>query len=1084
MPTSDTERVNINGLLPETNYVVQVRAVNDAGHSKWSQKFNILTVEDTLSNTRKPKTPTSVTWTYNNQGFHGTWNAVTQNTDNSNAKIVQYGVELIHSGTTKIVQVEAEDGTVRFDLPLQRAQVLFNVPTISTLDMRVRAVNATGTKSDWSSVLNIGAAAPDPPTSAVVTPTIDGVKLSWTAPVNTTNVNGYRVYAGTVVGFTPAPTNRIYQGTGTSCTFNSTTYSVHYFKIRSYSDWGQESTDLTASGTPISPYAPDAVAPSVPTSLAVTVNRTGSTARAQVSWAFTATGSDSDIQAFAVRFRKVGDTIWFVEFADKAARDMYVDLPQPYANYEFQIAAVDFVANHSAWSSTVTLSAGIPGSPPQTVGVTAVPGLGSVQLQWTPSTHDDVTYGGYYDVDIATNSGFSTGLLSYKTGNTSISITGLPLDTVYYYRVRAVDVDGNAGTYSTTANTTTLGVGPTDITDGTIPSSSPAATATGGVGAIYVSWPPTSNADPVTYEVYMGTTAGFTPSGGNKVAETSGTTVSIVKDGGGTNLVFGTSYYVKVRARDGDGPAASYGTVSSAATLATDVTSVAIDQIAAGSISAVTFTLASSGVIQSANYVAATSGFKLSSSVVDIQSGIVNFGTLAAGTVTTTGLSIGAGGRLTVDSTGAIQSNNYSAGVTGWKLSSTGFDLPGMTVSAGNIIAGTYTGGNFIVGSGGAIRSSNWNGSSIGWSLDYNGLTIYSGTVYSASVQTNQLTSIATDSTTGLPLFSINSGGFATLAGAKILGNTILGSASSTSHYIQSYNFSTGSTGWKIDATGAAQLNNIDARGSIMATGTFPYSIRMEVPGNLWSNPSPRLALYNTRTYPGQFVANSGSLLISPPNNTGPGTTGYIALYETGIGVEIGGGLEVLGGLTFDSSMTPSNSTISGPSVTVEVTNGALKFTSGGNVAGRLGTTFSGSAVTFRSTWVAATTDTMNATTPTAANTVDFYCKDITRVNNNAYSDRKLKKEISDIDGDWAVEVVKKMRMRQFKLKTDSDDAPWRYGVVAQELEKVLPDVVGDSGDGTRTVNYENAHNVETAALQNLIARLEAAEAKIAELQK
>lgn len=393
MATPTTERMNINGLVPDSDYVIQVRAVNDAGHSKWSRKFNFKTIDDTVSGTRKPKTPLNVTLTFTGGILHVEWDRVTQNTDNTTTKIVRYELEWtgVPGGTRIIPTTPTDSDPQTYDLTTVRAIALFgSLPPV--VRVRVRAVNAAGNMSAWSAQPSVTVAAPPAPTNAVVEEMNEAVKISWTAPGDTSNVAGYRVYVGTTPGFTPSLANRVYEGKDTTYTYNSSTFALHYFIIRAYSVWGNaESADLATTGTPKSPYGPDTVAPSVPGALAVSVTRTGAVARANVSWTFNATGTDQDIQSFAVRYRKTGDTNWFMEFATKDARALQVDLPQPYANYEFQIASVDSVANYSAWSATTTLSAGIAGAPPQTTGVTASPGLGSIQLAWTASTHDDVT---------------------------------------------------------------------------------------------------------------------------------------------------------------------------------------------------------------------------------------------------------------------------------------------------------------------------------------------------------------------------------------------------------------------------------------------------------------------------------------------------------------------------------------------------------------------------------------------------------------------------------------------------------------------------------------------------------------------
>lgn len=108
-------------------------------------------------------------------------------------------------------------------------------------------------------------------------------------------------------------------------------------------------------------------------------------------------------------------------------------------------------------------------------------------------------------------------------------------------------------------DTATVDPGDLALTDQTAPGSSPTPTVIGGVGFLAVRWNRVTNPDAVTYEVHVSTTSGFTPdsSPGSATlyAETNGT-VAIVKNlplGGA--LSYGTTYYVKLVAKDADGPA-------------------------------------------------------------------------------------------------------------------------------------------------------------------------------------------------------------------------------------------------------------------------------------------------------------------------------------------------------------------------------------------------------------------------------------------------------------------------------------------------------------------------------------------------
>jgi len=75
--------------------------------------------------------------------------------------------------------------------------------------------------------------------------------------------------------------------------------------------------------------------------------------------------------------------------------------------------------------------------------------------------------------------------------------------------------------------------------------------------------------------------------------------------------------------------------------------------------------------------------------------------------------------------------------------------------------------------------------------------------------------------------------------------------------------------------------------------------------------------------------------------------------------------------------------------------------------------------------------------------------------NVTAYSDEKLKENIEVIDN--AVEKVKQIRGVTF-TRNDLEDKEKRYtGVIAQEIEKVLPEVVSyDEGQDAKTVAYGN----------------------------
>lgn len=102
--------------------------------------------------------------------------------------------------------------------------------------------------------------------------------------------------------------------------------------------------------------------------------------------------------------------------------------------------------------------------------------------------------------------------------------------------------------------------------DGDAPASSPLPEALPGVEAIYVRWTPIVNADTVTYEVHISLTSGFTPDSTTKAGETVGSIFTIKTLPGAPPadpsqpdprvFTFGTTYYIKIVAKDDDGSAA------------------------------------------------------------------------------------------------------------------------------------------------------------------------------------------------------------------------------------------------------------------------------------------------------------------------------------------------------------------------------------------------------------------------------------------------------------------------------------------------------------------------------------------------
>ena len=108
-------------------------------------------------------------------------------------------------------------------------------------------------------------------------------------------------------------------------------------------------------------------------------------------------------------------------------------------------------------------------------------------------------------------------------------------------------------------------------------------------------------------------------------------------------------------------------------------------------------------------------------------------------------------------------------------------------------------------------------------------------------------------------------------------------------------------------------------------------------------------------------------------------------------------------------------------------------------------------------------------------------------------SDCQYKQDITDVRDYW--DDFKALRYRKFRHKTDvaaNPNAPYRLGLVAQEVESVFPALVPESEDSNPnssvcTHKWVKSSVIEgpimASVLQKVLIRLEAAESKIISLE-
>ena len=180
-------------------------------------------------------------------------------------------------------------------------------------------------------------------------------------------------------------------------------------------------------------------------------------------------------------------------------------------------------------------------APAAPTSLTATGAVSQASLAWQPATDNvGVTV---YDVYRGTTPGFTPTYSTRIAQTTVTSYVDAPKNFAagtYYYLVRAEDDAGNRGPVSNQVSAVVV----VDTTPPTVPGS---LVANAGVAQAALSW--TASTDqygPIKYDVFRGTTSGFTPAVANRIARIA-TTTYVDKP-----LAAGTYYYV-VRAFDGSG---------------------------------------------------------------------------------------------------------------------------------------------------------------------------------------------------------------------------------------------------------------------------------------------------------------------------------------------------------------------------------------------------------------------------------------------------------------------------------------------------------------------------------------------------
>lgn len=336
-------RVLVKDLSPGTTYALQLRSKSGTEVSDWSPVYNLTTTGDAVA----PKVPTGAAWVVKGTSFLGTWNEVTQSSDDSAAHDLSHYLIKVEDGFLTLLY---KTKGLRFDFTFEMNKAGFAAPR-AAVTFSVAAVDITGNASAFTTPITATNPAPAQPANFVATGVQDAIILDWDA-VSDDDLKVYRVHLSTVsAGFTPDSSNMIWEGLATNFSYPSVaTGTDHYFKLAAVDVFNTPSTYAADDARPVASTAVDTTAPSTPTGFSVTgAMDSADASRANFTAVWTAV-SAPDLQGYKIRFRPGSGAYQFVDIAADATTTIIPDL-EVGITYDFQIMAYDFSANESAWSS-------------------------------------------------------------------------------------------------------------------------------------------------------------------------------------------------------------------------------------------------------------------------------------------------------------------------------------------------------------------------------------------------------------------------------------------------------------------------------------------------------------------------------------------------------------------------------------------------------------------------------------------------------------------------------------------------------------------------------------------------------------
>lgn len=274
------------------------------------------------------------------------------------------------------------------------------------------------------------------------------VTVSWTQATDDVTAQAniwYEIHFATSAGAGFSP-KRVVQGTGSLLVDGLSVGTTYYFRVRArdeagnYSSSASQAVELSATTT----------ADTAPTFGGVATATQITKEVVRLTWSAASDDFDAASSLFYSVHQSTSPAASFTEVYRTLPNVTLYDVKGLTAGttYYFKVRANDTQGNRDA--NVVELSVTVTNNPPTFVGISGVTRVGydTLRLSWAAANDDyDLAAEIEYAIHVSTSPAASFSE-TYRAppGSTTFDVGGLTIGTTYYFKVRAIDIDGNSDT--------------------------------------------------------------------------------------------------------------------------------------------------------------------------------------------------------------------------------------------------------------------------------------------------------------------------------------------------------------------------------------------------------------------------------------------------------------------------------------------------------------------------------------------------------------------------------------------------------------------------------------------------------------